>query len=113
MGRRYSIVNKIMNAKERAEVEIDEDHVFKINDSFAAAMAIKAYVEDKKLDEEKTIEKILGIAFKPEDVKYIKSLDLKQSGYAAIVSAVMAAIADEDLEEIEKRQQEAKEMPSE
>ncbi|OCA99385.1 hypothetical protein [Clostridium beijerinckii] len=105
MGKRYNIVNKIMNAKERAEIEIDEDHVFKINDSFAAAMMIKATMEDKKLNEEKQIEKVLGVAFKPDDIKYIKSLDLKLPGYVAIVNAVMAAIADVDLDEIEKKQE--------
>ena len=106
MGRKYDIVNKIMNAKERATLKFDEEHEFRINDSFAAAMAIKAYMEDKKLDEEKKIEKVLGVAFKPEDIKYIKSLDLKLPGYVAIVHAVMAAIADIDLEEIEGKSEE-------
>lgn len=105
MGRRYNIVNKIMNAKERAEIEIDEEHVFRINDSFAAAMAIKAYMEDKKLSEDEQIEKVLGVAFKADDIKYIKSLDLKLPGYVAIINTIMAAIADQDLEEIEKKQE--------
>lgn len=112
MGRRYNIINKIASAKERAEIEIDADHVFRINDSFAAAMMIKAVMEDKKLDEEKKIEKVLGTSFKPDDIKYIKSLDLKLPGYVAIVNAIMAAIADEDLEEIEKKVEE-KNTPSE
>lgn len=106
MGRRYSIVNKITNAKERAEVEIDEDHVFKINDSFPAAMAIKAYMEDKKLNEEKQIEKVLGVALNKEANEYIKSLNLKLTGYVAIIETIMAAMADEDLEEIEKKHKE-------
>lgn len=106
MGRKYDIVNKIMGAKERSTIQIDDEHEFRINDSFAAAMAIKAYMEDKKLDEEKKIEKVLGVAFKAEDIKYIKSLDLKLPGYVAIVNAVMAAIADVELDEIEKKQEE-------
>lgn len=108
MGRRYSIINKITNARERAEIEIDVDHVFKINDSFPAAMAIKAYMEDKKLNEEKQIEKVLGVALNKEANDYIKSLNLKLPGYVAIVNAIMAAIADVDLEEIEKKQEEVK-----
>lgn len=106
MGKRYNIINKITNAKERATVQIDDEHEFKINDSFPAAMAIKAYMEDKKLDEEKKIEKVLGIAFKREEIEYIKSLNLKLPGYVAIVNAVMAAIADVELDELEKKQDE-------
>jgi hypothetical protein len=106
MGRRYNIINKITNAKERATIQIDEEHEFKINDSFPAAMAIKAYMEDKKLDDEKKIEKVLGVAFNKEANEYIKSLNLKMPGYVAIVNAVMAAIADIDLEEVEKKQEE-------
>ncbi|NRT88103.1 Gp15 family bacteriophage protein [Clostridium beijerinckii] len=106
MSKKYNIVNKIMNAKERATVQIDEEHEFKINDSFPAAMAIKAYMEDKKLKEEEQISKVLGTAFNKEDNEYIKSLDLKMSGYIAIVNAIMAAIADVELDEIEKKQEE-------
>lgn len=106
MGRRYDIINKITNAKERATIQIDEGHEFKINDSFPAAMAIKAIMEDKKLDEEKKIEKVLGTALDKDANTYIKSLDLKMPGYVAIVNAVMAAIADVDLEEIEKKEEE-------
>lgn len=112
MGRRYNIVNNIMNAKERSEVQIDENHVFRINDSYPAAMMIKAIMEDKKLDEENKIEKVLGVAFKQEDIKYIEGLKLKMSGYISIVNSIMAAIADEDLEEVEKRQKEATQTPS-
>jgi len=66
MGRKYDIINKIKNAKERATIQIDEDHEFKINDSFPSAMAIKAYMEDKKLKEEDQITKVLGTAFDKE-----------------------------------------------
>lgn len=105
MGKRYDIINKITNAKERATVQIDDEHEFKINDSFPAAMAIKAYMEDKKLDEEKKIEKVLGVAFKKEEIEYIKSLNLKMPGYVSIVNVIMAAVVDVDLEEIEKKQE--------
>lgn len=106
MGRKYNIVNKIMNAKERATIQIDDEHEFKINDSFPSAMAIKAIMEDKKLDEEKKIEKVLGTALSSDANTYIKSLDLKMPGYVAIVNAIMAAIADVELDEIEKKQEE-------
>ncbi|WP_026887724.1 hypothetical protein [Clostridium beijerinckii] len=106
MSKKYNIVNKIMNAKERATVQIDDEHEFKINDSFPAAMAIKAYMEDKDLKEEDQIAKVLGTAFDKKANEYIKSLNLKMSGYIAIVNAIMAAIADVELDEIEKKQEE-------
>ena len=108
MGKRYNIIDRITNAKERSTIQVDETHEFKINDSFPAAMAIRVYMEDKKLDEEKKIEKVLGVAFKKEDVEYIKGLGLKLTGYTAIINTIMAAISDMDLEEIEKVSEEKK-----
>lgn len=110
MGRRYNIINKIANAKERATVQIDDEHEFKINDSYPAAMMIKATMEDKKLSDEKKIEKVLGTAFKKDEIEHIASLNLGTSGYMAIINTILAAISDMDLEEIEELEKQHKEQ---
>lgn len=103
MGRRYNIINKITKSREPATVQIDEEHEFKINNSFAAAMAVNAYMEDKKLKEDQRFEKVFGTVFSKEANDYIKSLELPPSGYMEIVNVIKAAMMDEDLEEIENR----------
>jgi len=113
MGKRYNIIDKITNGMQKPTVQIDTEHEFKINNSFPAAMAIKAYTEDKKLDEKQKIEKILGTALDKEANDYIKSLELPLSIYVTIVNVIMASLNDMDLEEIEKLAEEKKKMPSE
>lgn len=106
MGRKYNIINKIAKSREPATVQIDEEHECRINNSFAAAMAINVYMEDKKLKEDERFNKVFGTAFTKADNDYIKSLELPPSGYMEIVKVIKAAMMDEDLEEIEEAKEE-------
>ena len=63
MARVYDIVNRVANANQKPKIKLDEEHEFKINNSFAAAIAIKAYSEDKELTDEERIKKIFTVAF--------------------------------------------------
>lgn len=106
MGRRYNIINKIAKSKEPATIQIDEEHEFRINNSFAAAMAVNAYMEDKKLKDEEKFNKVFGTVFNQEANDYIKSLELPPSGYMNIFEVIKAAMMDEDLEEIGEAKEE-------
>lgn len=102
MGKRYNIISKIAKSREPATVQIDEEHEFRINNSFAAAMAVNAYMEDKKLKDEEKFNKVFGTVFNKEANDYIESLKLPPSGYMDIFEVIKAAMMDEDLEEIEE-----------
>lgn len=112
MARSYDIVDRIANGKQRPTVKIDADHEFKINNSFPAAIAIKAYGEDKKLDDMERIKKILGTALDKEANDYIESLKLGTATYTDIINVIMAAIGDISLEEMEEIAEKQKKTPS-
>lgn len=112
MARVYDIVEKIANGSQKPTIRIDADHEFKINNSFPAAIAIKAYGEDKTLDDMQKIKKILGTALDKEANKYIESLELGVSTYGDIVNVIMAAIGDISLEEMEELAERQKKNPS-
>lgn len=101
MGRVYNIVDRITNGIEKPTIKIDEKHEFKINNSFPATIAIKAYAEDKELDDIDRIKKILGTALDTKANEYIQSLELPLPLYTTIINVIMASITDVSLEEME------------
>ena len=113
MSRVYNIVDKITNGNVKPTIKIDEEHEFKINNSFPAAVAIKAYSEDKELDDMDRITKILGVALNKDAMKYIEKLELAMPLYTTIINVIMAAISDMTLEEIEQVGKDKKNIPSE
>ncbi|WP_280527240.1 Gp15 family bacteriophage protein [Clostridium sp. BJN0001] len=102
MGRAYDIVDRIANANQKPKIKLNENTEFKINNSFAAAIAIKAYSEDKELSDEERIQKIFTVALNEEAREYIKSQEYAMPVYIIILNAIMAAIANMDLEDMEK-----------
>lgn len=103
MARVYDIVDRIANANQKPILKLDEKHEFKINNSFAASIAIKAYSEDKKLDDMERIEKVLGTALSKEANDYITSQEYPMPVYITIINTIMASIADMSLEDIEAK----------
>lgn len=111
MARVYDIVDKITNGNVKPTVKIDAEHEFKINNSKNAAVAIKAYSEDKKLDDFERFDKIVIVALGKEAFDYIESLELKMPAYTIIINVIMAAISDMTLEEIEEFSKEKTKIP--
>lgn len=103
MARVYDIVDRIANANQKPVLKLDEDHEFKINNSFPASISIKAYAEDKKLDDMERIEKVLGVALSKEANDYIASQEYPMPVYITIINTIMASIADISLEDIEEK----------
>ncbi|OSA92557.1 UNVERIFIED_ORG: hypothetical protein B2H93_14455 [Clostridium botulinum] len=101
MSRVYNIVDRVTNGIEKPTLKIDEEHEFKINNSFPVTIAIKAYSEDKELDDMDRIKKIIGTALDKEANEYIESLELPTPLYTTIINVIMAAISDMSLEEME------------
>jgi len=113
MARVYDIISRLENGNQKPVVKIDADHEFKINNSKAAAFRIMALAEDEKVADEKRLEGIVKVGLGEEAFKYIESLELSMPSYNLIINAIMAAIGDVDIEEIEEEAKKAKKKPRE
>ena len=111
MARVYDIISRLENGNQKPVVKIDADHEFKINNSKAAAFRIMALAEDEKVSDEERLEGIVKVGLGEEAFKYIESLELSMPSYNLIINAVMAAIGDVDLEEVEEEAKKAKKKP--
>jgi hypothetical protein len=112
MSRVYDLVDRIKNGNKKPTLKLDATHEYPINNSFPAAVAIKAYAEDENIDDMDRIQRILGTALKKDAIKYIDSLELSMPLYTDLVNVIMAAISDMSLEEIEKMSEDKKNSPS-
>jgi predicted house-cleaning noncanonical NTP pyrophosphatase (MazG superfamily) len=101
VARVYDIVDRITNGNKKPTIKIDADHEFKINVSKNAAVAIKAYSDDKQLEDFDRLDKIILTALGREAFDYIESLELSMDQYVIIMNVIMAAISDMSLEEME------------
>ncbi|MBB6696246.1 hypothetical protein [Clostridium algidicarnis] len=100
MAQVYNIMNRLTNDK--PIIKIDKDHEYTVNNSKNSAILIKSLTEDPSLDEFKMMDKIIEAGLGGEALSYINSLELSLKSYATVMNAIMAAISDESLEEIEK-----------
>ena len=111
MARVYDIISRLENGNQKPVIKIDADHEFKINNSKAAAFRIMALSEDENIKEDEKLEGIIKVGLGEEAFNYIESLDLSMSSYTLIINAIMAAIGDVDLEEIEEEAKKGKKKP--
>lgn len=100
MAKVYDIINKLTNNK--PIIKIDESHEYTVNNSKNSAILIKSIGEDKTLDDIERIDKLIEAGIGKEALDYVNSLDLSLSSYGTIVNAIMAAIGDRELEEVEE-----------
>ena len=100
MGRFYNIAGRMDNSK--SDVKIDEDHIFKINTNKAVGLEIDSIYKDDNLGNFEKMDQVIKAALGKEAFEYIESLELNIPSYAVIVNAIMAALSDSELEEIEK-----------
>ncbi|MBM7835952.1 hypothetical protein [Clostridium sardiniense] len=110
MAKIYNIMDKLVNDK--PILEIDEDHKYKINNSKNNAIYIQSLVKqnknkksknkDEEINEIEMLEKIIKASLGMEAFQYIESLELSFEGYNTIINAIMAAISNLELEEMEE-----------
>lgn len=101
MARVYDIISRLENGNQKPVVKIDADHEFKINNSKAAAFRMMALMNDNNAKELENLEEIIKIGLGKEAFEYIETLNLSMPNYNLIINAIMAAIGDVDIEEIE------------
>lgn len=111
MARVYDIISRLENGNQKPVVKIDADHEFKINNSKAAALRIMALADDEKAKDIERMEGIIKVGLGKEAFEYIESLDLSMPNYTLIINAIMAAIGDVDIEEVEEEAKKAKKKP--
>lgn len=111
MARVYDIISRLENGNKKPVVKIDADHEFKINNSKAAAFKLMALMDDNKVKESERLENIIKIGLGKEAFEYIESLGLSMPSYNLIINAIMAAIGDVDIEEIEAEAKKEKKKP--
>lgn len=100
MGKVYDIMNRLTNNK--PVIKIDDEHEYTVNNSKNQAIFIKQLAEDKKLDDFERMDKIIEAGLGKEAVNYINSLDLSVKATATIINAIMAALSEVELEDIEQ-----------
>lgn len=102
MARVYDIISRIEAGNEKPIVKIDAEHEYKVNNSKAAVMRLNVMAEDEKMSEEERLDSIIKVALGKEAFEYIESLDLSMVSYNSIISAIMAAVGDISIEELEE-----------
>lgn len=100
MGKVYDIMGRL--TKDKPVIKIDNEHEYIVNNSKNQAIFIKQLSEDKSLDDLKRMDKIIEAGLGKEAFDYIDSLDLSVNATGTVINAIMAAISEVELEEIEK-----------
>lgn len=100
---------------EKPKIIIDKDHIYEVRNNKNVAILIKEITEDDKIkdfakDGDK-YDKIIQATLGDEELLYLKTLDLSVNGWGLIIEAIMAAINEIPLEEVEgesKKEQDKK-----
>lgn len=100
-GKIYDIVNKLN--KEKPVIKLAEDKEFIVNNSMKGAIAIKGVSENDNIDEFEGFRQIIAIGLGQEALEYIESQDYSVKEWAEIANALMAAISEEELEDLEEK----------
>lgn len=100
-GKIYDIVNRLNKAK--PVIKLAEGIEFTVNNSMSGAIAMKAIAEDEKMDDLKRFEQLISIGIGVDGLKYVKKQDYSITEWGTIANAIMAAISEEELEELEEK----------
>lgn len=100
MAKVYDIVSRLKN--EKPQIRITEDKIFTVFNSKNSVILMKGIAEDNKIDETQKIDMIIEAGLGKEALDLVDSLELPTKQLAIIVSAIMAAISEVELEEMEK-----------
>ena len=96
----YDIVNRLQN--EKPQIRLTAEHIFTVRNSKNSAILMKGISEDKDLDDIKKIDMIIETGLGKEALAVVDKMDLSIGELTVIVNAIMAAISDVDLDEMEK-----------
>lgn len=107
----YNIIDRMKEANKKPEIQIDEEHTFKVNSSVPAVLKIQEISKKQKGNEGYSeidgVYDIIAVALGKEAVDYVKSQDYTFAALTLIVEAIMAAINNSTLEEVEEQNKQA------
>ncbi|MBE6051894.1 MAG: hypothetical protein E7214_14930 [Clostridium sp.] len=111
----YNIIERMKEANKRPVIELDEGHNFTVNSSVPAVLRIQEIQEISKRQKENGGEynevdgvyDIIAVALGKEAVEYIKSQEYTFAALTLIIEAIMAAINNSTLEEVEEQNKQA------
>lgn len=102
MARAYDIAERLQNANKKSTLTIDKEHTYNINTSKNSAILMQAIGNDETLNEVEKLDKLIEAGIGKDALEYINSLELTLDATTVIINAIMAAVADTTIEEIEK-----------
>ena len=107
----YNIIDRMKEANKKPVISIDEEHDFIVNSSVPAVLKIqdisKKQKDNKEYSEVDGVYDIIAVALGKEAVDYVKSQDYTFAALTLIVEAIMAAINNSTLEEVEEQNKQA------
>ena len=102
MAQVYDIMSRLTNDK--PVIKLAEGKEYKVSNSKNSVIFIKQLSVDPKLDDFERMDMIVEAALGKEALEYINTLDLSINNYSVIITAIMAAVSDQSLEEMENLQ---------
>ena len=113
MAQIIDLSKRLTNEKPR--IIIDKEHNYEVRNNKNVAILIKEITEDDKIkdfakDGDK-YDKIIQAALGDEALSYLKTIELSVNGWNLVIEAIMAAINEISLDEIEgesKKEQDKK-----
>ncbi|KOF57923.1 hypothetical protein AGR56_07740 [Clostridium sp. DMHC 10] len=100
MGKVYDIMNRLTNDK--PVIKIDNEHEYAVNNSKNQAIFITQLAKDEKLNDFERMDRVIEAALGKDALDYINGLNLSVKATGTIINAIMAAISEMELEDIEK-----------
>lgn len=96
---------------ERPKIQIDAEHIYEVHNSKNTAILLDEISKNEKIanfaKKDDKSEKVIEAALGEEALEYIRSRNFSPTGWNLIVEAIMAAINEVELEEIEKEAKKA------
>lgn len=111
MGKVYNLAERLAAANQKPTLEIDAEHIYKINNTTPAAIMMESITTDENLGEFDRIKKVITVGVGVEAMEYIDSLELTTPAMSLIFQAILASVSDTSMEELEERLEENRFQP--
>lgn len=100
MARHIDLTSKFDNEKPSITIG---DHIFVINDEKTNILIMNQVMRDESLNSIERTDKMIEILLGKKQFKELENMKLSFRAYETIAFALMAAVNDEELEDVEKR----------
>ena len=88
---------------DKPTLKLSEDMVYTVNNRKSAILILNQKMKNADLNDIEEVDEILTVLLGKEAVDEINELDPTFAGFQAIMMGALAAVMDQDLEEVEER----------